>query len=309
MSARRPRLLLLAAISVTAVSMADPAPPRPDEKPAKGVAVEIALEDDGRLKALLLDESITLITPYGRLQIPSGEIETVEFATRLSETLDKQVGRAVLELGDREFQGPRGGRRVPHQVPRQGLSGGREGQDRQGSRGGRAGRGGRRGDRGGRAARATCCPRLRRGRHCPLAHLRPDSKSPSLKLRTEAFGELTLKLHDAVGLRGGSASAPVEEGEVADAPPTLMQLQQQVGKIFRYKAVGVLQGSVWGTDVYTLDSQLGAAAVHAGALKNGQTGVVKVRVIAGQPAYNGSIRNGVTSSNYAVFPASYQFVK
>jgi len=33
--------------------------------------------------------------------------------------------------------------------------------------------------------------------------------------------------------------------------------------------------ALWGSDIYTLDSTLGMAAVHAGVVKAGQTGVVK----------------------------------
>jgi LCCL domain len=66
--------------------------------------------------------------------------------------------------------------------------------------------------------------------------------------------------------------------------------------------LGVTEGQVWGTDTYTRDSLLGAAAVHAGLLKAGQTGVLRMTVVAPLEKYPGTVRNGVTTSDYATFP-------
>jgi hypothetical protein len=66
-------------------------------------------------------------------------------------------------------------------------------------------------------------------------------------------------------------------------------------------------GSLWGTDVYTADSSICLAAVHAGAAPR-SGGVVTVHREYGHPAYRGSIRNGVQSSDYGSYDASYRFV-
>ena len=58
--------------------------------------------------------------------------------------------------------------------------------------------------------------------------------------------------------------------------------------------------------MYTTDSQLATAAVHAGAVRAGQTGVVKVTMLASPPAFQGSSRNGVTSNPYGPYPAAYR---
>ena len=65
---------------------------------------------------------------------------------------------------------------------------------------------------------------------------------------------------------------------------------------------------MWGTDIYTDDSALACAAVHAGVVLAGQTKVVTVKIVAGQSSYQGSVRNGVTSSSYGTWPGSYSFV-
>ncbi len=55
-------------------------------------------------------------------------------------------------------------------------------------------------------------------------------------------------------------------------PGLLRAKPEQVGQVFLYEVTGNLKGSVWGTEVYTSDSHLATAAVHAGLLDPGQTG-------------------------------------
>jgi hypothetical protein len=92
-------------------------------------------------------------------------------------------------------------------------------------------------------------------------------------------------------------------------PVNLTGYPGPVGKVYWFKVTGDLGGSVWGTQVYTSDSTLAAAAVHAGVLKAGQTGVVKVQIVVGPAFYAGSTRNGVTSRSYGEWWAAYRFVR
>lgn len=72
--------------------------------------------------------------------------------------------------------------------------------------------------------------------------------------------------------------------------------------------VNCKMGSVWGTDVYTTDSAICIAAVHAGVIAaNG--GPVKVKMTAGKPNYAGSVRNGVTTNQWAAFDKSFTVSK
>lgn len=66
-------------------------------------------------------------------------------------------------------------------------------------------------------------------------------------------------------------------------------------------------GSVWGTDVYTSDSAICAAATHRGHISAASGGIVTIVVLGSQPSYTGSNRNGVGSSNYPEWPRSYIF--
>ncbi|HEX5754671.1 MAG TPA: LCCL domain-containing protein [Archangium sp.] len=63
-------------------------------------------------------------------------------------------------------------------------------------------------------------------------------------------------------------------------------------------ASATTSGSLWGTGVYTDDSSLCRAAVHAGALTTAG-GPLTAYIQPGQTGYTGSTRNGVTSSAYS----------
>ena len=138
--------------------------------------------------------------------------------------------------------------------------------------------------------------------------------SPALCVQTMMFGDQTLRLTDVRSLRSTNGN-PVEEVANATAgPANMMAYQNQFGKELVFTVTGPQvngQGmSVWGTDLYTLDSNLAAAAVHAGVVQPGQTGVVRVRVMASPPQFLGTPRNGVTSASYATYPSgAFEFVR
>jgi hypothetical protein len=64
-------------------------------------------------------------------------------------------------------------------------------------------------------------------------------------------------------------------------------------------------GGLWGTDVYTGDSSVCKAAIHAGLISpnGGRVGVITE---GGRPAFRGSVRNGVRSNDYGSFGSSYR---
>lgn len=68
-------------------------------------------------------------------------------------------------------------------------------------------------------------------------------------------------------------------------------------------------GPSWGTDVYTADSTVCTAALHSGLVDLAQGGVVHIARAEAQSAYRGSVRNGVVSREFAVFPAAFRFVE
>lgn len=93
---------------------------------------------------------------------------------------------------------------------------------------------------------------------------------------------------------------------VLDDPGNLVDFRGQEGQTYYFRVTGSTQGSLWGTDIYTDDSSLATVAVHAGVLMEGQVGVVKVTILAGQSSYRGTTRNGVTSVDYSDWNGSYR---
>lgn len=92
----------------------------------------------------------------------------------------------------------------------------------------------------------------------------------------------------------------LDQNQVASDPPGSMHgMCDVIGTVYYFRITGVAEGQVWGSGPYTRDSVIGAAAVHAGLLKPGQTDVLRLTVVAPEPSYPGSVRNGVTTTDYA----------
>jgi hypothetical protein len=98
----------------------------------------------------------------------------------------------------------------------------------------------------------------------------------------------------------------LDQGFLAsDAPPTMIDLCDPVGATYYFRVTGEAAGQLWGTDVYTGDSALGVAAVHAGLVKVGEAAILKVAVVKPLPQYQGSTRNGVTSHDFGPYGTAY----
>ena len=66
-------------------------------------------------------------------------------------------------------------------------------------------------------------------------------------------------------------------------------------------------GTVWGSDVYTADSSICTAAVHAGKITLDKGGQVTIEITTGRATYGATTRNGITSLNYGQYPHSFVF--
>jgi hypothetical protein len=92
----------------------------------------------------------------------------------------------------------------------------------------------------------------------------------------------------------------------ADAPPNMLGLCEPVGATYYFRVVGTVDGPLWGTDVYTGDSAIAVAAVHAGLVKPGESAVVKVVSVAPPAQFQGSARGGVTSHDFGRYGSAYR---
>lgn len=97
-----------------------------------------------------------------------------------------------------------------------------------------------------------------------------------------------------------------KNGIAAEAPFNMNGLCDVTGAVFYFRVTGTTEGQIWGTDTYTRDSSLGAAAVHCGLLKPGEGKVLRVAVVPPQKSYEGTTRHGVTTSEYGEFPHAYR---
>ncbi|PQO22031.1 hypothetical protein C2I36_15205 [Rhodobacteraceae bacterium WD3A24] len=96
--------------------------------------------------------------------------------------------------------------------------------------------------------------------------------------------------------------------QVLPDPGNLTSYRQNVGQTLQFQVTGSTNGPIWGTGIYTDDTALSVAAVHAGVLRPGQTGVIAVEVLPGQPSYTGTVRNGISSNSYGSWQGSYRIL-
>ena len=304
---RIPALFALVALTVPAGSQ--PPKEKTDKISAAGTLIEVHLNDDGHLKMKLLDEKIELLTPYGKLVIPAADIRRIEFATRIPEDVAKKIDAAIANLGKDDFavrEAAADELRGFGAAAYPALLEAARSKDAEVKR---------RADELLTKLRETFSEERLAVRAHDVIHT-ADSKltgrisASSLKVNTAQFGELQMKLSDVRSL-----NAPGAGEEVADNGPIepwngdLGKYAGNIGKSYRFRITGNVSGSLWGSDVYTTDSTLEMAAVHAGVLKNGQTGVVKVTIVDPPPTFAGTTRNGVTSSPYMAYPSAFKVSK
>ena len=83
---------------------------------------------------------------------------------------------------------------------------------------------------------------------------------------------------------------------------------QTATSVFVCPAAG-RKDQVWGPDVYTDNSSVCSAALHAGAIVYENGGIVTIQPLPGQASYTGSTRNGITSATLGAYPGSFKIVE
>lgn len=303
-----------------AAKSARPAPPTG--------AVEVKLTDDSTMKLILRDEPIEITTRFGKFHIPIGDVQKIEFGRRISEETAQRIRGLIAGLGSKEFRmreassaelltlrekaypslvlvakstDPEVSKRVEKLLEK---------------------------------IRDEVSDEVLAIPDHDVIHTSDGSKIvgriavEAFKVKSPQFGDLQLKLADARSLRSQNLVEPeTTKVSAIDDPGTMVGFQGQVGQTLTFKVMGgqpggaaVVQnvngmmvmrggGTVWGTDVYTLDSSLAMAAVHAGVIKAGETGIVKVKILGPTANFQGSVRNGISTNNYGFYNGAYQFEK
>ncbi len=93
-----------------------------------------------------------------------------------------------------------------------------------------------------------------------------------------------------------------------DEPVRMALFRDRVGETLSFSVRGRDDQPIWGTNVYTDDSALETAAVHAGLLRPGQRGIVKVRVLPGQDHYDGAKQHDIESTAFGRHAGSFRFM-
>jgi LCCL domain len=276
------------------------------EAPPPG-AVEVRFADDSTMKMVLRDERLELETPYGKLLIPVSDIQRIEFGFRITDEVRRRVAAAVADLGHAEFRRRQAATAELLALKEKAYPAVLQiahGKDQEAAR---------RAEQLLEKIRAAVPAEVLELPTYDVVvteHSRIAGRLTAalLRVHTVPFGEQQVKLSDLRSLRSQAAADTAAVPEALPDPGTLVGFQNQVGTRLAFKvtaplpAPGGLRMAVYGTDIYTMDSALALAAVHAGVLQPGQTGVVRVTILGPQAAFQGSSRHGVLSSPYGAYP-------
>lgn len=276
-----------------------------------GPEVDVKFIDGSTMKVKLLDDAVELATKHGSLKIATADIKRIDFATRIPPTDAEKIRIAVLALGSPEHKArlqaaadlkAHGARAYPailkaaqHEDPEV-------------------------------AQRAEDLIEFLKARyseaqlevrdkdvvHTDDSRIAGTLAASNFRIGTFQFGELKMKLADARSIGEGPDEDDLLAANAQPAPAYMVAYANQFGKTHVFRLTGGLPntGTVWGTDQYTLDSSLAIAAVHAGVLKPGETGTVRVKVVQSPQQFVSSIRNGMQSHPYGFYTGgAYEFVK
>jgi hypothetical protein len=271
--------------------------------------VEVRFTDQSVLKLSIREERIDFKTEYGKLSIPVADVKRIEFGLRIPDDVQMRIDAAIVDLGNSQFR-----RREAAGAILLGLREKAYGavvkatknQDMEIAN---------RADELVKKFKETVPAENLALKDFDVIHTEASKiagriEASALRAHTIQFGEVQLRLADVYSLAVRGAEV-VDDGSAnaVAGPVSMTQYQNDIGKTFVFRVTGLNNGSLWGTDSYTTDSTLGMAAVHAGLVQPGQTAVVKVTMLPGQAVYQGSTRNGVTSTGYGQYPASYRVHK
>ena len=79
-----------------------------------------------------------------------------------------------------------------------------------------------------------------------------------------------------------------------------------VGKTYKFQCPeNGTESAIWGSDIYTADSSICTAAVHAGLITLEGGGVVTIQFRPGRSVYGSTLRNGITSNTFGEYPHSF----
>jgi LCCL domain len=287
---------------------------RADDEPKKPLkstetTVEVKLTDDSIMKLTILDTQVEFITPHGKLTIPVNEIRRVELGMRIPDDVRALIQAATADLGSPQFRKREEAMALLLKYREKSY-----GALKTAAQSGDAEVSKRAEELIEKLQALVPANRLEMPDYdviqTDLSKIAGKIMTPTLRARSFTFGDVPLKLADTLAISTNGFHEKEELVQALPDPGTLSNYTQpqQIGKTFTFRVTGGANGSLWGTELYTLDSTLAAAAVHFGVLKIGETGNVKVIILGPSVGFVGSTRNGITSSPYQNYPGAYRIL-
>lgn len=103
--------------------------------------------------------------------------------------------------------------------------------------------------------------------------------------------------------------APYLAQASTDWSDNLVPYSNQVGQQFSlYCEPGGTLHPVWGTGIYSSNSSVCSAAVHAGIIRPSMGGQVNIEMTTNPGSYSGTTRNGVSSSDWTSSDTGFAFI-
>lgn len=138
----------------------------------------------------------------------------------------------------------------------------------------------------------------------------PASDRPDAQETEEGTGDSGDGAEEGADSDDASAPEEVDVGEVSWRT-TPREYRGQDGSVYTYDCPGGASeddaGPVWGSDLYTDDSSVCLAAVHAGEITFEDGGTVAVEIAPGENSYDSTEQNGVETSSWGTWSGSFLF--
>jgi len=281
------------------------AEPQPlDLKPGE-IAVMVHFRDGGSMRMKLRAKTIPIMTAYGKLEVPAEDIQGIELAPRLPDDVSHKVKDAIARLAsskpeERSAAGPE----LFNMKEKAYVALVRASHSRDKDLAKRAGD--LVDDLRGLVPNELLDAHVQDTIETDDSRFAGDIPLVSVEATSPQFGNVELKLAD---VRSAAFESRTRTIEIKGGNANLTQFDRQVGKAFSVRVTGTMGRGVWGTGPYTTHSSLAAAAVHAGVLRQGQTGIVRVRIVREQDFFNGSFQNGVPSQQWNGTHGAFVFVR
>ncbi len=126
-------------------------------------------------------------------------------------------------------------------------------------------------------------------------------------------GSVVIKANQTTTCTFNNAKASINACLDPDNAPYNMAEYRGNLKSYYFKLTGDKSAGLgWGganDTPYTDDSSLKAMAVHSGVVADGEVGIVKVTMLAGEDSYTGNTQNEVTTYSYGPWNGSYTIAK